>query len=297
LEGKETFSRPVKGAHGQPTRGKTARNRLRRVDNFVLLYDRPLLGRQDGPFADAPFVDVGYGEEPWTTAESAERFRRVNPRLPVLGVEIDPARVAAAQPFADALTQFRLGGFNLPLSRDAQGRARHARLIRAFNVLRQYEPANVARAHATLGNCLLPGGLLIEGTSDPFGRLWVANLLRRPEESGDAGPLVVEGLLFSTNFRWGFEPRLFQPVLPKNQIHRVVPGERIHQFFSDWMRAYQNVLPMRSLGLRQLFAASARELAAWGYEIDTRRKLLAKGYLLWRNPPGSKLVVDTIKSL
>jgi hypothetical protein len=264
--------RPV----GQPTRGKTTHNRLRRVDVFVLLYDPGLLRRRDGHFATAPFVDVGYGAEPWTTIESATRLRRLNPTLPVLGVEIDPERVEAAQPFADSLTQFRQGGFNLPLAVGC------ARLIRAFNVLRQYEETDVAEAHATLGRYLLPGGLLIEGTSDPFGRLWVANLLRKPASDDSAAPLVVEGLLFGTNFRWGFEPQLFQPVLPKNLIHRVTPGQPIYDFFDAWTSAYQTALPLRDLGLRQLFAESARQLAARDYAIDTRPRLLSKGFLLWK---------------
>jgi len=259
---------------GQPTRGKTARNRLRRVDNFVLLYDPGLLRRRDGAFARAFFVDLGYGAEPWTTLESAARLRRLNPTLPVLGVEIDSERVAAAQPFAGPLTQFRLGGFDLPLASSER-----ARLIRAFNVLRQYDEAAVAGALAALGRGLLPGGLLIEGTSDPLGRIWVANLLRQPK---DGAALQVEGLLFSTNFRWGFEPRIFQPVLPKNYIHRVVPGEAVYDFFAAWSQAFRAALPLRSLGLRQLFAESARRLAEQGYAVDTRRKLLAKGYLLWK---------------
>jgi hypothetical protein len=246
------------------------------VDIFVLIYDPGLLRRRDGPFATAPFVDVGYGAEPWTTMESATRLRRLNPMLPVLGVEIDPERVETAQPFADPLTQFRLGGFDLPLSPGS------ARLIRAFNVLRQYEEADVAEAHATLGRYLVPGGLLIEGTSDPFGRLWVANLLRKAAPDASETPLVVEGLLFGTNFRWGFEPQLFQPVLPKNLIHRVTPGQPMYDFFSAWTSAYQTALPLRDLGLRQLFAESARGLAARDYAIDTRPKLLSKGFLLWK---------------
>ena len=135
---------------GQPTRGKTARNRLRRVDTFVALYDPTVLRREDGPFAGAYFVDLGYGAEPVTTLESAERFRRLNPHLPVLGVEIDPSRVAAAQPYAGERTHFRLGGFNLPLGRSADGTAESVRLIRAFNVLRQYEESEVAGAWSML---------------------------------------------------------------------------------------------------------------------------------------------------
>src|SRR5512133_1381390 len=100
---------------GQLTRGKTARNRLRRVDNFLLMVESALIRQMDGPFARACYVDLGYGAEPFTTLESAERLRRLNPSLPVLGVEIDPERVTNAAPYADELTDFRLGGFNLPL--------------------------------------------------------------------------------------------------------------------------------------------------------------------------------------
>jgi len=40
------------------------------------------------------FVDLGYGSDPRTTLESAARFRRVNPNLKILGVEIDSPRCA-----------------------------------------------------------------------------------------------------------------------------------------------------------------------------------------------------------
>ena len=159
-----------KKPQGQVTRGKTARNRLRQVDHFMLRYDPGLLTRVDGDFADALFVDLGYGAEAVTTLESAERFRRLNPGLKVLGVEIDPQRVAAALPFADSRTFFRLGGFNLPLQPGET-----VRLIRAFNVLRQYEEHEVASAWEQMARGVLPGGLLIEGTSNPTGAIWAAN--------------------------------------------------------------------------------------------------------------------------
>ena len=226
-------------------------------------------------------MDLGYGAEPWTTLESADCLRTLNPALRVLGVEIDRERVAAASAHVNALTDFRLGGFDLPLSIRPDGQRERARLIRAFNVLRQYEESAVAEAHSVLGRHLLPGGLLIEGTSDPFGRNWVANLLRKPPGGIADTPLHVEGLLFSSNFRGGFEPRMFQPVLPKNYIHRVVPGEAIHRFFADWTRTYQASLPLRSVGVRQLFVASAQRLADLRYHIDTRRRLLSRGYMRW----------------
>src|SRR5215216_5729981 len=91
---------------GLPTRGKTASNRLRRVDNFILLYEPALLTRTDG-MSDPMFVDLGYGFDARTTLESAERFRRVNPDLKILGVEIEKERVEAALPYADEKSFFR----------------------------------------------------------------------------------------------------------------------------------------------------------------------------------------------
>jgi len=278
---------PPKRPLGQPTRGKTARNRLRRVDTFLAVYDPGLLRRADGPYDGAFFVDLGYGAEPATTLESAERLRRINPALPVLGVEIDPERVAAAQPYADNLTHFRLGGFNLPLRPRADGCQDAVRIIRAFNVLRQYEEREVAAAWEAMGESLLPGGLLIEGTSEPFGRVWVANVLRRdphpsPLPGGEGAGLRYEGLLFSTNFRLGFDPGQFQPVLPKNLIHRMTPGEPVYALMEAWKRAALETMAARVWGPRQWFVAAAHRLAALGYPVVLRRKLLAGGFLLIR---------------
>jgi hypothetical protein len=266
----------LKRPQGQVTRGKTARNRLRQVDNFILRYDPGLLTRRDGDFAEALFVDLGYGAEAATTLESAERFRRLNPELRVLGVEIDPERVAAAAPFADARTCFRLGGFNLPL----EGGER-VRLIRAFNVLRQYEEVEVRPAWAQMAHGVLPGGLLIEGTSSPTGAVWAANLLRRVEAES---AWEQKALVFCTNFRLGFDPLDFQAVLPKNYIHHVTPGESIHTFFEAWKSAIAEASPVKTWGLRQWFAAAAEGLARRGYRINTRRKWLLKGWMIWEEP-------------
>ncbi len=262
---------------GQLTRGKTARNRLRRVDTWLMMYDPVLLRRSDGEYASAWYVDLGYGAEPFTTLESAARLRTVSSGLRVLGVEIDPERVERALPYAEECTQFRLGGFNLPLEE-----GEHAKIIRAFNVLRQYDEAQVEESHLSLMNQLLPGGLLIEGTSDPLGRVWVANLLRRSDAGATTRPYRMEGLLFSTNFRAGFDPAMFQPVLPKNFIHHMLPGEPIFSFMESWKRAARATISLRSLGLRQWFAAAAVELQSLGYALDLRRQFLRRGYLLWR---------------
>jgi hypothetical protein len=281
--------RVSKRPEGLPTRGKTASNRLRRVDNFFLFYEPSLLTRIDGLFADSLFVDLGYGFDARTTLESAARFRRLNPNLKILGVEIDKERVDAALPFADEKTFFRLGGFNLPLKA-----GEHVRLIRAFNVLRQYEEKDFAPAYERLAEYVLPGGLMIEGTSNPFGSIWCANLARRTMEESRS-PLTValeqapglpnwrfESLVFSTNFRLGFDVEEFQTILPKNQIHRVVKGEPIFDFFGAWKAAAAETFAMKTYGSRQWFIAAAERMAVRGYAVATQRKWLAKGFLIWR---------------
>lgn len=241
----------------------------------MLLTEGALIRRQDLPGQCSFYVDLGYGFEPFTTLESAERLRVQNRDLAVLGVEIDPERVAMGKPFEDEKTFFRLGGFNLPLQKGES-----ARLIRAFNVLRQYDEAEWAEPVEQLGQQMIPGGMLLEGTSNPFGSVWTANVIRRSAEPPFA--VVREGFLFSTNFHMGFEPDLFQPVLTKNYIHRMIPGEEIYEFMERWKIACRNQSPMRSYGLRSLFCASARELSESGYHIDLRPQLLRRGFLYWR---------------
>ncbi len=230
---------------GQPTRGKTATNRLRRVDRFLIDYDLELLRRP----GESLFIDLGYGASPVTTLDSLRLFRRVNSSLCCLGVEIDPERVAAAKPFERPGLAFRLGGFNLPLGGES------TRLVRAFNVLRQYDESAVEVAHLQMSTALIEGGLIVEGTSDPYGRVWTAWLLRKRE-----GRLHREALALGTNFKSGFDPVAFQAVLPKALIHRMVPGERIHALFSRWHEATHQTIGNRVFGPRQWWRASLEAL-------------------------------------
>ena len=88
-----------------------------------------------------------------------------------------PSVWAAGLPWQDEITQFRLGGFNVPLQHNES-----IRMMRAFNVLRQYEEHQVLAAWQSIALKMECGGLIIEGTSDPFGKRWVANLLRVKEK-------------------------------------------------------------------------------------------------------------------
>ena len=260
----------------QPTRGKTARNRLRRVDIFISRHDPELIKRKVAGERLALYVDLGFGAEPSTTLESAGRLQQLNPDLVTLGVEIDPERVQAALPHQTAQILFRQGGFEIPLR---EGET--IRLIRAFNVLRQYPVEKFLPAVERLVEQLIPGGLLIEGTSDPFGRVWCANLIRPAGHDS----IRYEAIAFSTSFRYGFDPAHLQPVLPKNLIHQMGSPTEIQAFFEAWKDAALKTISFNQYGLRQWFVEAAQLLAESGYKLDLRKKMLKSGFLTWNHPP------------
>ena len=252
---------------GRPTRGKTAPNRLRKTDAFLAIAFPALVRQLPGLY-----VDLGYGAYPVTTEETWRRLRRLDPRARVLGVEIDPARVAEAQPYAVPGLEFRRGGFDLPVRPGER-----VAVIRAFNVLRQYDEAEVAAALATLAAALAEGGLLIEGTSDPHGRLLAFNLFRK------AGVLERAGVVLAPRLGADFAPRTLRAVLPKAFIHHAEPAGAIDRFFAAWDAAWQRTR-RGARTPRQRFIAAAIGLAERGdYRLDRREALLRRGFL-WLGP-------------
>ncbi len=270
------MSRPsvkISAIGGQVTRGKTAPNRLRRVDHFLCAYDPALISRQ----GTALYVDLGYGSSPGTTLDSARRLRQLNSELPVLGVEIKQERVDRALPFCDRLTDFRLGGFQLPLHSGSET----VRLVRAFNVLRQYEEAEALPAITRLMGQIAPGGLLMDGTSDPHGRVWTASLIRRGAEPG---AFHLEALVLAVNLKTGFDPELLQTRLPKSFIHRVVPCDPVFRFIEDFRSAARDTRGSETWGPRAWFTAAGEALIQRGYDIARPDRWLRQGWLVWRNP-------------
>ncbi len=233
---------------GSITRGTTNPNRLRRVDRWLVATQR----RRLMTGADAPFVvDLGHGASGVTTAEWAARIHAVRPDAQVVGLEIDPARVATARAWRRERLDFRLGGFEVPLPDGAP-----ARVIRAFNVLRQYDEDEVGPAWHTLSGRLDPDGIVIDGTCDELGRLgsWIA--LDR------SGPV---SLTLSWRLRdLGPErlPSVVAERLPKALIHRNVPGERVHRLLETIDRAWRRAYPLSAYGARQQAAAAMAEVAA-----------------------------------
>src|SRR5690606_25854891 len=148
---------------GQATRGTTGTNRLRRNDRWIAASEAFRTS------ADPLVIDLGYGASGVNAFERAQLLRRKRADAEVIGLELDPERVATAReqlaevragrtPFpSDLPVSFARGGFEVPLPGD-----RRPAVIRAMNVLRQYDEADVADAWRRVAARLAPGGMLFE---------------------------------------------------------------------------------------------------------------------------------------
>ncbi|HEX6683754.1 MAG TPA: class I SAM-dependent methyltransferase [Candidatus Limnocylindrales bacterium] len=225
---------------GEITRGTTNPNRLRRIDRWIAWRCRDLLTATAQPLV----VDLGFGASPITAVELRQRLSALNPGVRVVGLEIDRERVAAAQPMADPprLT-FAHGGFELAGLRPD--------LVRALNVLRQYDESEVARAWARMSAAMRPPGLLVEGTCDELGRVcaWVAI------EAGSSTPV---SLTFAAKLSALDTPLTFAERLPKSLIHHNVAGASVHDVLSALESAWLRAAPTGVFGPRQRWIETVR---------------------------------------
>ncbi|TDB71210.1 class I SAM-dependent methyltransferase, partial [Micromonospora sp. KC723] len=245
---------------GVVTRGTTNPNRLRRVDNWIVAYCGDLLRASTDPLV----VDLGYGATPVTAVELRARLAaRVRQDVRVVGLEIDPVRVAAAAPAADPpwLT-FARGGFELAGLRPV--------LVRAFNVLRQYDESEVADAWRTVIERLAPGGALVEGTCDELGRLgsWVL------VDADGPRTLTLAARLASLE-----SPAQLAERLPKALIHRNVPGERIHDLIRALDDAWRAAAGYAPFGPRQRWVRAVRTVHDAGWPVHGRPRHWRQGQL------------------
>ncbi|MEW1957837.1 class I SAM-dependent methyltransferase [Kineococcus sp. NPDC059986] len=232
-------------AVGAVTRGTTGPDRLRRVERWLAQTQAARLRRA----ADPLVVDLGYGASAVTVTDLQRWLRRVRPDVRVVGLEIAPDRVATARAAVAHLPDppvFDVGGFEVPTDGDPV-------LVRAFNVLRQYETEEVEATWDRVRDRLAPGGLLVDGTCDELGRraTWVA--LER-----EAGPV---SLTVSVRLAGLPTPSAVAERLPKVLIHRNVPGEGVHDLLRAADAAWARAAPAGTFGLRQRWIATCRELA------------------------------------
>jgi hypothetical protein len=234
-------------ALGLPTRGTTAPNRLRRVDRWIV-------GTQSSRLRDAVdplVVDLGYGASAVTTVELAARLADVRRDVRVLGLEIDPDRVVGAVGSADPpRLEFARGGFELA--------GRRPVLVRALNVLRQYDEAAAAQAWTEMCGRLAPGGLVVEGTCDELGRraCWVA--------LDPSGPLTIT---LAARVAGLDRPSDLAERLPKALIHHNVPGEPVYELLQAFDRAWAVGAPYSAFGPRQHWVAAVERLAGDGWPV------------------------------
>jgi hypothetical protein len=248
---------------GTVTRGTTNPNRLRRVDRYIA--NLPAL-KTPNPVV----VDLGFGASPITAVELRARLVKVNPKVRVVGVEIERERVDRGLAVAAPGLDFTHGGFETPLPKGVAA----ATIIRAFNVLRQYSEAEVQGAWHLMQSRLTPDGLLIEGTCDEIGRLssWVTLNSTEP-------------LWFTISLRLnGLElPSKVAERLPKALIHHNMPGERIHDWLSAIDRAWAKNAPLSTFGAIQRWLAVCDQLVAegWPIKVDRKRWRLGEITVAW----------------
>jgi hypothetical protein len=236
---------------GMITRGTTGPNRLRRVDGWIAAR----CGAALRAAADPLVVDLGYGATPITTIELRGRLAAaVRPDVRVVGLEIDPVRVSAAAGAADPpWLEFRRGGFELAGLRPV--------VVRALNVLRQYDEAEVGPVWAEITAGLAPEGLLIEGTCDELGRLaaWVT--------LGVDGP---RSLTLSARLRHLDRPAALAERLPKALIHHNVPGTGIAALLAALDRGWLLAAPYSAFGPRQRWLRAVAAVAEAGWPVLDR---------------------------
>lgn len=232
---------------GSITRGTTGTNRLRRIDRWIATL--PVLRATPDPLV----VDLGYGASATTSLELHHRLSKVRPDVEVIGIEIDPARVRLASLSARPGVSFRLGGFEVPLPPH-----RLATVIRALNVLRQYDESQVLENWHRLVDRLQPGGVLVEGTCNEVGRVasWV-------DVSTD-GPRT---LTVSLRLDGLDKPSVVAERLPKVLIHRNVAGEKVHDFLNALDKHWQYNAPLSIYAPSQRWIATAAGLRADGWPV------------------------------
>ncbi|WP_084502742.1 class I SAM-dependent methyltransferase [Microbacterium indicum] len=255
---------------GSPTRGTTGTNRLRRVDRWIA----QLPALRDAP--DPLVVDLGFGASGVTAFELATRLRPLGAE--VLGLELDPDRVATAREqlasvrrgetafAADLPVSFGRGGFEIPAPRDPL-------VVRAYNVLRQYDEAEVPAAWERMTSRLAPGGVLVEGTCDEIGRVsaWVAVTA--------AGP---QSLSISLSLPHLERPSIVAERLPKALIHHNVDGERVHDLIRDLDAEWDRAAGYAAFGPVQRWLAATDALAVrWRILTPKRRCRLGELTVPW----------------
>ncbi|MFD0926129.1 class I SAM-dependent methyltransferase [Williamsia deligens] len=243
------MDRAGRAADGHITRGTTNVGRLRRIDRWIAA--RPEIVDRLRAASSPLVVDLGYGDRPDTAVDLHRRLRDVVPHVATVGLEIDPDRVVDDR---DGV-RFARGGFELA------GLSPH--LVRAFNVLRQYDEDQVWPAWARMQAALAPGGQIVEGTCDEIGRrcAWVVLDAEAPRT-----------LTLAWDPAHSERPSDVAERLPKALIHRNVAGTGIGDLLVAADRCWDAAAAYAPYGPRFRWARARDALAQNGVPCERPRR-------------------------
>jgi hypothetical protein len=251
----------IKKPVGAITRGTTNPNRLRRVDRFIA--NLPPL-KASNPIV----VDLGFGATPTTSIEMLQRLAQTNPQVSVIGIEIDRERVERGIPFQTKNLLFGLGGFEIPLPKPHSDK--QVDVIRAMNVLRQYDESEVLSSWELMQSRLTDGGCIVEGTSDELGRIasWVT-----------LSKTKVVSFTIALKLNEVERPSKVAERLPKILIHKNVEGEAIHRLLRELDEAWFRNSGLSTFSPAQRWIATCKDLKNSGWPITNNQKRWALGEL------------------
>ena len=254
-------SMAIKKPVGAITRGTTNPNRLRRVDRFIA--NLPQL-KASNPIV----VDLGFGATPTTSIEMLQRLAQTNPQVTVIGIEIDRERVERGIPFQTKNLLFGLGGFEIPLPKPHSDK--QVDVIRAMNVLRQYDESEVLSSWELMQSRLTEGGCIVEGTSDELGRIasWVT-----------LSKTKVLSFTIALKLNEVERPSKVAERLPKILIHKNVEGEAIHRLLRELDDAWFKNSGLSTFSPAQRWIATCKDLKNSGWPITNNQKRWALGEL------------------
>ena len=228
------------------------------------------------------FCDLGFGHESISSREWLELLVRGGAsNIKLLATDIVPQRVRHARRLLEerpmdidekvAQIDFQVSGFNVPLLHGER-----VSVMRAMNVLRQYDESGVAAAHMTMAAALKDGGLLLEGTSNPLGKIWTANLLQRVNDRLEHRFLVLAAKFTQRNL----SANLFKALLPRSFVNQT-RQPLIASFFDTWDRLLVEVVRPMRISIRKQFVLLAEQLYKANFSVRLDNTLLKRGFLCW----------------
>lgn len=221
-------------------------------------------------------VDLGFGKTPITTITMAHFLRKLNSRLHILGIDIDPVRVREAKEKNNKNILFRVGGFNIPVKEDEK----NISLIRCFNVLRQYNVSSYFPALKLMSLNLNNNGIIVEGTSNESGNTWIANVYRKHKIDDGDHHLILEYIVLKINCKEEFDSAKLRAILPKNLIHKMNDENPISEFINDLETTYKIIISSSISNKKNLFSYVVSSMSN-KYNIIITNKFLKLGFIIW----------------